>query len=96
MGVAEVLNTHREEIRRIASRYGARNLRVFGSVARGDAGPDSDVDVLVEMSAGRTLLDVVAIKQDIEDLLGRRVDVMTEAALSPYLRDTVLREAVQL
>ncbi len=72
------------------------SLRVFGSVARGDARPDSDVDLLVEMERGRTLLDVVAIKQDVEDLLGRKVDVVTQAAVSPYMRESVLKEAVSL
>jgi hypothetical protein len=65
-------------------------------VARGEAGPDSDVDVLVNLNPGRSLLDIVAIKQDLEDLLGRKVDVVTEAAISPYIREQVLKEAIDL
>ena len=96
MGTSGILAPHREQIQRIAARHGAMSLRVFGSVARGDARPDSDVDLLVEMERGRTLLDVVAIKQDVEDLLGRKVDVVTQAAVSPYMRESVLKEAVSL
>jgi len=69
---------------------------VFGSVARGEAKPGSDVDVLVEMKPGRSLLDIIAIKQDLEDLLGRKVDVVTEAAVSPYIRDAVFKGAISL
>jgi predicted nucleotidyltransferase len=96
MGTSDILAPHREQIQRIAARHGAMSLRVFGSVARGDARPDSDVDLLVEMERGRTLLDVVAIKQDVEDLLDRKVDVVTQAAISPYMRESVLKEAVSL
>jgi len=80
-------------IRETAARHGARNVRVFGSAARGDDRPGSDLDLLVDMDAGRTLLDLVALKQDLEDLLGRRVDVVTERSLSPHLRDAVLAAA---
>lgn len=86
----------RAEILRVATEYGARNVRVFGSVARGQATASSDLDLLVNLDAGRSLLDLIALKQELEDLLGREVDVVTEAALSPYLREQVLREAVTL
>ena len=76
--------------------HGARNVRLFGSVARGEATETSDLDLLIEMEPGRTLLDIIAIKQDLEELLGCKVDVVTEAAISPYLRDKVLHEAVRL
>jgi uncharacterized protein len=84
------------DIRAIASRYGARRLRVFGSRATGAATETSDVDLLVQLDPGRDLLDLVALKQDLEALLGRRVDVVEEEGLSPYLRDQVLQEAIPL
>ena len=91
-----ILQDRRMDILQIAARHGARTVRIFGSVARGEAGPGSDVDVLVNLNPGRSLLDIVAIKQDLEDLLGRKVDVVTEAAISPYIREHVLKEAVEL
>ena len=96
MSVGEPLKAKRGEILAIASRHGARSVRVFGSAARGEAGPESDLDLLVEMEPGRSLLDVVAIKQDVEDLTGRAVHVVTEAAISPYIRESVLEQATQL
>ena len=96
MEVDQILKDKREEILRIIARHGARNAQVFGSVARGEARPESDLDLLVKLDPGRSLLDLIAIKQDLEDLLGCEVDVVTEAAISPYLREQVLREAVSL
>jgi predicted nucleotidyltransferase len=84
------------DILRVAHSHGARSVRVFGSRARGDAQPGSDLDLLIALEPGRSLLDVVAIKQDLEDLLGYPVDVVTEGGLSPYLRDRVLAEALPL
>ena len=69
---------------------------MFGSFARGEEREDSDLDVLVDLEPGRDLLDIVAIKQDLEALLDRRVDVVTERAVSPYIRESVLREAAAL
>lgn len=94
MGIDKVLQNKREEILRIAASHGARDIRIFGSLARGEARPGSDLDVLVKLDPGRSLLDLIAIKQDLEDLLECEVDVVTEAALSPYIRDQVLKEAV--
>lgn len=91
-----VAHEHRTEILQLAREHGAYNVRLFGSVARGEDQPDSDLDLLVEMEPGRSLLDHIALKQDLEDLLGREVDVVTEASLHPRLRDRVLREAVAL
>jgi uncharacterized protein len=92
----ESLAHFRREILDLAARHGARNIRVFGSVARGDDGPDSDVDLLVDVEPGRTLLNVIAFEQDLQELLGRRVDVLTEGGLSPYLRERILGEAASL
>lgn len=86
----------RGDINRIASAHGARNVRVFGSVPRGEARDSSDLDLLVDMSEGRSLFDLVALSHDLEDALGIEVDVVTEGGLSPYLRDRILAEAVAL
>ena len=94
--VRELLVSKRDEILRVAAKYGASNVRVFGSVARGEAGPESDVDLLVELEPGRSLLDHVALLQDLEDMLFRKVDVVNEKALHPCVRGRVLREATPL
>lgn len=78
---------------RIAQQHGATRVRVFGSWARGEQKAGSDLDLLVELDPKRSLLDLVAIKQDLEDLLSCPVDVVTERSLSPYLRERVLAEA---
>ena len=87
------LQQKRNDILRIAARYGARNLRVFGSVARGEDRVDSDVDLLVDMDPDRSLLDIVRLGQHLEELLDRRVDVLTGASLHPALRDRILAES---
>ena len=94
MGIEELLKEKREEILRIATQHGARNIRVFGSVARGEADEKSDIDFLVEMEPGRTLLDMGGLLMDLRELLGRDVDVVTERGLKERIRDRVLREAV--
>ena len=93
MDVADLLNAKKGEILRIAARHGARNVRVFGSVARGEARPDSDVDFLVDMEPGRSLLDMGGLLMDLRDLLGLEVDVVTEHGLKPRIRERVLKEA---
>ena len=80
----------------MAARHGAGNVRVFGSVARGDDRPDGDIDLLVDVDAGRTLLEVIALEQDLQELLGRRVEVLTEGGLRPYLQQRILAEATSL
>lgn len=96
MGIEELVHDKRTEIFRIAKANGATRVRIFGSFARGTARPDSDLDLLIDLEPGRHLLDLVAIKQDLEDLLGRPVHVVTEAAISPYMRDEILRDATPL
>jgi len=86
----------REDIRRIAFAHGAGNVRLFGSIGRGEQDPSSDLDLLVEMGEGRSLFDLIALSNDLEECLGIEVDVVTEASLSPYIRDRVLDEAVAL
>lgn len=96
MDVAEILKNKREDIRRIAAEHGAYDVRIFGSVARGEAGSDSDVDFLVEMEPGRSLLDLAVLWQDMEDLLGCKVHIVEPEGLHWYIRDRVLKEAVPL
>jgi predicted nucleotidyltransferase len=96
MSINDALQASREEILHLASKYGAHNVRLFGSRARGEAGPDSDVDFLVEMEPGRSLLDLGRLLMDLQDLLGCRVDVVEPEGLHWYIRDTVLKEAVPL
>jgi hypothetical protein len=80
----------------LATRHGARGIRVYGSVARGQATDKSDLDLLVDWEPDRSLLDVVGLKQDLEDLLGVTVDLGSERGLHWFIRDEVLREAVPL
>ena len=96
MDIDSALKRNRDEILRIAAAYGASNLRIFGSVSRNETTSDSDIDILVHLEAGRSLLDLIAIKQDLQDLLGREVDVVTQDSISPYIREQVLQEAVRL
>ena len=88
------LKRRRTKILSLAAKHGARDIRVFGSVVRGEAGPDSDVDFLVELESGRTLLDLGSLLMDLQDLLGREVHVVTPDSLHWYIRDRVLQEAV--
>lgn len=92
----EALRQKRTEILRIAQAHGARNVRVFGSVARGEEGPDTDLDLLVDLEPRRNLLDLGHMVMDLQDLLGRRVDVVEPEGLHWYIRDKVLKEAVAL
>jgi predicted nucleotidyltransferase len=96
MNFSELLEDKREAILQIAAKHGARNVRVFGSVARGEADDQSDIDFLVDMEPGRSLLDLGGLLMDLQDLLGRNVDVVTERGLKPRIRERVLHEAVAL
>ena len=93
MKVEDIVSSHREEILATARKHGAYNVRVFGSVARGEARPDSDIDFLVSLDAGRSLIDLARLLRELQSLLGRNVDVVTEAGLRPRIRPQVLREA---
>jgi hypothetical protein len=96
MGISEIIGAQRDVILRIAVSHGVRNVRVFGSVARGDARQDSDLDLLVEFEGERSLFDRTRLILELERALGRRVDVITDRGLRPRYREQVLREAVAL
>lgn len=96
MGVAQVLKEKREAILQLAARYGASNVRVFGSVARGDFSESSDIDFLVDLEPGRSLFDLGGLLMDLQDLLGRNVDVGTTKMLKEAIREQVLKEAIPL
>ncbi|MBS3986125.1 MAG: nucleotidyltransferase family protein [Selenomonadales bacterium] len=96
MALSELLKAKRDEIERLCVIYGARNLRVFGSVAREEDDAHSDIDFLVEMESGRSLFDLGGLQYELERLLGRPVDVVTEKGLKLRIREQVLREAVPL
>jgi predicted nucleotidyltransferase len=87
------LHAIREDILRIAATHGARNIRLFGSAARGEDRPGSDLDLLVDMESGRSLLDLVALGQDLEELLQRKVDVITDSSVHPAIRPHILADA---
>ena len=91
-----LLQSKREEILRLAARHGASNVRIFGSVARGDETSGSDIDVLVDLQPGRSLFDLGAFLEEVKALLGCPVDVVTEKGLRPRIRERVLQQAVRL
>lgn len=90
------MKAKREEILKIAAKHGARNIRIFGSVDRGEADSESDLDILVEFLPGSTLLSQSTMIRELESLLGIRVDVVSDQGLRERIRDRVLREAVAL
>lgn len=94
MGIDEILGDKREEILRIAAKHGVTSIRVFGSVARGEARPDSDVDFLIETGPKVTPWFPGGLVADLEDLLNRHVDVVEPVALMPYMKEVILSEAV--
>jgi predicted nucleotidyltransferase len=96
MGIPEIVGSKREQILAIAAKYGASNVRIFGSAARGTADADSDIDFLVQLESGRSLFDLGGLLMDLQKLLGRNVDVVTEKGLHWYIRDRVLKEALPL
>lgn len=82
----------REQLKEFCERNGVTFMAVFGSLARGDFAPDSDVDILVRFAGRRSLIDIVRLERELSGVLGRKVDLLTEASISPYLRETILRE----
>ena len=96
MSPSELLHEKREDILRVASKRGASNIRVFGSVARGEADSKSDIDLLVDLEPGRSLFDLGGLLMDLQDLLGHKVDVVTVRGLRERIRERVLNEAIPL
>lgn len=96
MDIKELLKEKREDILRIAAKHGARNVRVFGSALHGDAGPESDVDFLVDAGPERMPFFPGGLLADLEELLGRKVDILTEDGLHWYIRERVVKEAAPL
>ncbi len=94
--LSQQLQAQRQAILRIAQIYGAKNLRIFGSVARGEDDDKSDLDLLVDLEPGRSLFDLGGLAIDLQDLLGCSVDVVTEKGLKQRIRDRVLQEAIEL
>jgi uncharacterized protein len=92
----DIVRQKREHIISIAARHGAKNIRVFGSVARGEASETSDVDFLIDLEPGRSLFDLIGFLQDLEELLGKKVDVVTEDSIYWLLRRRIVKEAVPL
>ena len=96
MTLETLLRAKRDEILQICAKYGARNVRVFGSVARGEADEQSDIDLLVEFEPNRSLLDHAGLWVELQELLGVKVDVVSERGLKPRIRQRVLQEAILL
>jgi predicted nucleotidyltransferase len=90
----EKIKAHRQEILDLAKKYGASNIRIFGSVARGEARPDSDYDFLIELEPGRSAFEIGGLLMDLQDLLGAKVDIVTDKGLNKHIREKVLKEAI--
>lgn len=96
MNIKRLLREKRDDIRSIAAKHGAYNIRIFGSTVRGESGPDSDIDFLIDVGPTTSSWFPAGLILDLEDLLGCRVEIVTERALNPHIRDYVLREAIPL
>ena len=96
MTLKELLKKYRADVLHLAEKHGAHNVRLFGSAAREEARPDSDIDFLIEMEQGRSLFDLVHLQQDLEELLKRKIDVVEPEGVHWYIRDKILKEAVPL
>jgi len=93
MGIPEIIADKKTQILALAAKYGASNVRVFGSVANGTAGEHSDIDFLVDLETGRSLFDLGGLLMDLQQLFGRKVDVVTEKGLHWYIKDRIIAEA---
>ncbi len=91
-----LLRKYKKSIQKISTNHGARSVRVFGSFARGEENAYSDIDLLIELEPDRSLMDIIALKYEIEDLTGRKVDVVTTKGVSPYLAERIIKEAKPL
>lgn len=96
MGIKEIIGEQREQIYAVAAKYGASNVRVFGSVANGTADENSDIDFLVDLEEGRSLFDLGGMLMDLQELLNRKVDIVTEKGLHWYIKGKILQEAIPL
>ncbi len=96
LGIAEIIGDKREAILQLAAKYGVSQVRVFGSVARGEARPDSDIDFLVSFPPDRSIFDLVGLWLDLKELLGREVDLSTDTSLKEYVRPHAMKGAVSL
>jgi len=90
------LRKEREQIKKVAQKHGASNIRVFGSISRGEERPESDIDFLVDFEADRSLFDLVRLKLELEELLGHEVDLVTEKAMHRLIASRVIKEAIPL
>lgn len=96
MGIPEIIQDRKEQILALAAKYGASNIRIFGSVANGTADENSDIDFLVDMEKGRSLFDLGGLLMDLQELFNRKVDVVTEKGLHERIRERVISQAITL
>ena len=96
MGIPEIIQDKKDQVLALAARHGASNVRIFGSVANGTADKDSDIDFLVDLETGRSLFDLGGLLMDLQQLFGRKVDVVTENGLHWYIKDRIINEATPI
>ena len=96
MGIPEIIQDRKEQILALATKYGASNVRIFGSVANGTADENSDIDFLVDMEKGRSLFDLGGLLMDLQELFNRKVDVVTEKGLHERIRERVIRQVIKI